>query len=60
MHDKNDKELAVGDVVTVKFRILRIESSPEYCNISTETVEPMYPGPHKTSVYFNAKQVEKL
>ena len=59
-HDKNDRPLAVGDRVTVTYIIKSIATNPEYCNLTLETVEPMFPDEHKTTICLNAKQVIKL
>lgn len=60
MHDKNGKPLTDGDKVTLTCVIRSCTGGPDYCNIMVETVEPMFPGEHKTSISLNAKQVEKI
>lgn len=58
-HDKNGTELKVGDTVQVAAKVLSIQPTEDYCNLSLETVEPMYPGDTKSSLTLNAKQVVK-
>jgi len=58
-HDRNGNELKVGDVVYVPAVVVKIDMIPEFYNIECETVEPMFPGEHKTPLLLNAKQVEK-
>jgi hypothetical protein len=58
-HDINGKLLEVGDVVMVPVKILTISPGTDYCNISVETVEKMYPGEYKTTFTLNGKQVVK-
>lgn len=59
-HDKNGKTLRPGDLVTMAFNVTAVQTGEEYCNVSLESVEPMYPGEHKTNVTANARQVVSL
>lgn len=59
MHDKNNNLLAVGDKVTISATILEIASNEGWCNVTLETVEPMFPDTKKTCIVLNSKQVEK-
>jgi hypothetical protein len=59
-HDKNGKELKVGDRVNVEYEVTAVHTGEEYCNVSLQTVEPMFPGDSKTPATLNAKQVELL
>lgn len=58
-HDKNGRALSAGDEVTIRAKVVDVNAGEEYCNVSLDTVEPMYPGEHKTHIVLNAKQVEK-
>lgn len=58
-HDKNGKLLEVGDIVNIPCVVKSISTGTDYCNLTTETVEPMYPGEYKTGITLNAKQVIK-
>lgn len=58
-HDKNGALLKEGDVVTIRATVRSISSGEEYCNVTLETTEPMYPGDYKSGITLNAKQVEK-
>lgn len=60
-HDKNGVILAVGDRVTVEFTVTSVSTGDEYCNVNLESVEPMYPGPHKTTLgAVNTRQTVKV
>jgi hypothetical protein len=59
-HDKNGNTLQPGDRVIVKATVMRVDPAEEYCNVSLETEEPMYPGDYKSPIILNARQVEKL
>lgn len=58
-HDKNGEPLVEGDLVMIPAVIKGISTGTDYCNLSLETVEPMFPGEHKTGISLNAKQVLK-
>lgn len=58
-NDKNGALVKVGDTVIVPCVITSITEGTEYCNVTMETVEPMYPGDSKNTIVLNAKQVEK-
>jgi len=59
-HDKNGKLVENGARVRVDFIVTNVYQTEGdgYCNASLETVEPMFPGQHKTSLTVNTKQVE--
>lgn len=42
-HDKNGKELQVGDIVKVEFRVERLDTAIDYCNVSLKSVILMPP-----------------
>lgn len=56
-HDVNGTPLEVGDSVVLEGVITQIQPGEEYCNLTFETDEPMYPGNSKSAVVVNAKQV---
>lgn len=58
-HDCKGVELKVGDTVFVPCKVLSVQTGTEYCNLTVETIEPMFPGKDKTCVTLNTKQVEK-
>lgn len=58
-HDRDGRLLSVGDTVNVPCRIKEIHNTEEYCNVTLETSQPMYPGNDRSSVVLNAKQVVK-
>lgn len=58
-HDKHGTALSVGDVVSINAKITAIHEGDEYCNLSLETMEPMFPSNNKSALSLNAKQVVK-
>lgn len=58
-HDVNGDEVKAGDLVTVRCKVISVSASPDYCNLTLETVEPMHPGDSPVMITLNAKQVEK-
>jgi len=59
-HDKNSVPIVEGDRVYVECVVKQVMTGNEYCNVTLETVEPMYPGPFKSEITLNTKQVVKL
>jgi hypothetical protein len=59
-HDKNGVLLAVGDEVIVRAKVTQVHTGTEYCNLTLETVEPMFPGKDKNTITLNTKQVERV
>ena len=57
-HDKNGKLVEKGATVNVSFKVVDVYTGDDYCNASLETVEPMFPGDHKTGLTINTKQCE--
>lgn len=58
-HDIDGNELKVGDRVTIETVIKAISMTEEYCNVTLETTEKMYPGDYPTGITLNSKQVRK-
>lgn len=58
-HDKNGVLLQVGDRVIIPAVVKSITMSEEFCNVTLETVEPMFPSDRHDTVTLNAKQVVK-
>jgi hypothetical protein len=59
-HDNTGAELHVGDLVIVHCRVKEIHRTEEYCNLSLETEERMFPATHVSALSLNAKQVVKV
>ncbi len=59
-HDRDGRILEVGDLVIVYCKITSIQPTDEYCNLTLETEEPMYPADNKSTIVLNSKQVEVL
>jgi hypothetical protein len=59
-HDKNGKQLEAGDLVTVEAKVTSVQPGEDYCNVTVETVEPMFPGDNKSTITLNTKQVAKV
>jgi hypothetical protein len=58
-HDKNGALLNVGDAVIVSMVVTSVSAGEDYCNVMCDTVEPMFPGDAKSSIWLNTKQVVK-
>lgn len=59
-HDINGDELHVGDLVTVRCRVKELHLTEEFCNVTLETTEKMFPGEHYSGMVLNAKQTVKV
>ena len=59
-HDKNGQILKVGDKVNVPCVVKEVHAGDEYCNLSLETEEVMFPGEQKSGMVLNTKQVLKV
>ena len=58
-HDRDGKELKVGDAVMVPARVTGIQQTEEYCNVTLETSQGMPPSNARSTLNLNAKQVVK-
>ena len=56
-HDRDKKELRVGDLVNIAARIIEIHQTAEFCNVTLETLQPMPPSGSLTRLHLNAMQV---
>lgn len=57
-HDANGQTLKAGDRVTMEFEVTEVTELDNYCNISLESVLPIYPGTGKTALHaVNSRQV---
>jgi len=56
-HDINGTLLEEGDNVVIEATITSINQGEEYCNVTMETDEVMFPSENKTTIVLNAKQV---
>lgn len=59
-HDINGNLLQVGDIVNVPAKVISVQPSDDYCNVTLETTRPMPPYTAGTSIVLNTKQVEKV
>lgn len=59
-HDKHSQLLYEGDEVIIRARVTRVMDGEEYCNVDVETLEPMFPGTHKSKLTLNTRQVERV
>jgi hypothetical protein len=55
--DGRGRKLHVGDTVNVPCVVTGVDGHEEYCNIAVETLEAMFPGPNKTAIVLNTRQV---
>lgn len=58
-HDKNGALLSVGDRVIIPATIKSITMTEEFCNVTLETAEPMFPTDRHDTITLNAKQIVK-
>jgi hypothetical protein len=58
-HDRDGELVKVGDKVNIPAIVTAIQTGEEYCNISVQPVEPMYPSDRHDTITFNSKQVVK-
>jgi len=56
-HTKTGEEIKVGDRVIVEFKVKSLTLDENYCNVTLETVEPMFPGEYNIGLTLNAKQI---
>lgn len=56
-HDRDKRPIKVGDTVNIPCVVTNISGGEEYCNLTAETVIPMFPGTSKTTITLNAGQV---
>lgn len=56
-HDLVGNSLTVGDIVLVPARVKSIYPGDEYCNVTLETTQAMFPGTSKSGMTLNASQV---
>lgn len=60
-HDRDDKELKVGDFVSIPCVIKETrEHQKEGFNLAVETTEPFFPGDKPIELLVNSKQVVKI
>lgn len=58
-HDRDGKQISVGDTVWVPCIVRTIHDGEGYCNVDLETLQPMPPTNNRTELTLNAKQVLK-
>lgn len=59
-HDRKGNYLVPGDIVMIPARVIGTYAHDEYCNVSLETVELLYPGIRTSHISLNSKQVDKV
>lgn len=58
-HDRDGRVLSVGDDVLVPCHVKELHMTEEFCNVTLETSQPMYPSENRSGIVLNAKQVVK-
>ena len=58
-HDRDGALIGEGDLVYVPCFVKNVCTGEDYCNVSLETVERMYPGEYRSAITLNARQVIK-
>lgn len=56
-HTKDGVEVKKGDTLFVPVVVMSVQSGTEYCNVTVETAEPMFPSNTPTCLTFNTKQL---
>lgn len=56
-HTKDGMEVKEGEVYNLPIRVKSVQSSADYCNCTTETVEPMFPTNTPVVIVINTKQL---
>lgn len=51
MHDKNGKELKVGDTVLLPAKITQLQPTEDFCNVQLESLFGRRPDDQKETVY---------
>jgi len=59
-HDLAGKLLQKGDRVFIVAIVKDIQEGDEYCNVTLETDQPMFPSDSKTTIVLNTKQTKKV
>ena len=59
-HDLRDSPISVGDRVNVPCIVKAIQTGTDYCNVTLETTEKMFPGDSPSTISLNAKQTERV
>jgi hypothetical protein len=57
MHDRNGTLLKVGDIVNIPGKVVSCSANEEYCNVTIQLSEPMYPETRLDNYTLNARQV---
>ncbi len=59
MHDRDGRPITEGDLVNVPCVVKSYCGGTDYCNVTVETVEKMFPSEHKSCFSLNSRQVVK-
>jgi hypothetical protein len=59
-HDKNNREIKVGDEVVVRCRVTAVCPGEEACNVTVEVIDEPLGGAYKPLVTMNTKQMCKV
>lgn len=59
-HDRDGKELKVGDIVHIPCRIKEIHLTEEYCNLNVRSLQKMFPSDNFSDFVINSRQCVKV
>lgn len=59
-HDIDDVELKPGDRVQIECIVRDVQFGTEFCNVTLDTLEKMFPSEYTTCIVANTKQVRKI
>lgn len=56
--DRKNQDIKEGDIVLIPAIVTKVEAVDDFHNLVCETVEPLRPAEHKTTLLLNSRQVE--
>lgn len=57
-HDRIGQKIEVGDHVMVPCVVKEVHPTDDFCNLTLETLEPMYPAGTPNTIVLNTKMVD--
>lgn len=57
-HDRQGNTLKEGDIVMLPVKVKSLAVGEDYCNVTVETLHPMFPGDRHDAFTLNTRQLE--